>query len=147
MEQVRTIVDQPDWRDRTSRKYLERIKPDVAAERTWLAKRRARNALPRYLPVYEALVLRTEGLFTRTEYKKIAGSSGSCRSKKSLTSAVALAICIWPTAGPLDGEGFLRPWRLDKRALWHPFSSAFLGRPPSESPAKYGGFSGILAWM
>jgi hypothetical protein len=46
---VRTIIDRPDWRDRASRKRLERIKPDVAAERVWLAKRRARKALPQQI--------------------------------------------------------------------------------------------------
>jgi hypothetical protein len=44
---VRTIIDRPDWRDRTSRKHLDRIKPDVAAERAWLAKSRMRAALPK----------------------------------------------------------------------------------------------------
>jgi hypothetical protein len=44
---VRTIIDRPDWRDRTSRKHLERIKPDVAAERAWLARKRTRDALPK----------------------------------------------------------------------------------------------------
>jgi hypothetical protein len=36
---VRTIVDQGDRRDRTTRKYLERIKPDRERERAWLAKK------------------------------------------------------------------------------------------------------------
>jgi hypothetical protein len=46
---VRTIIDRPDWRDRASRKHLERIKPDVAGERAWLAKSRVRKALPRQI--------------------------------------------------------------------------------------------------
>jgi hypothetical protein len=44
---VRTIVERPDWRDRAGRKHLERIRPDVAAERAWLAKSRMRAALPK----------------------------------------------------------------------------------------------------
>jgi hypothetical protein len=44
---VRTIIDRPDWRDRTSRKHLERIHPDKAAERSWLAKKQMRDALPK----------------------------------------------------------------------------------------------------
>jgi hypothetical protein len=46
---IRTIIDRPDGRDRTSRKHLERIKPDVAAERAWLAKIRMRKALPQQI--------------------------------------------------------------------------------------------------
>ena len=44
---VRTIVDQRGRKDRTTRKYLERIKPDTARERQWIAKSRTRAALPK----------------------------------------------------------------------------------------------------
>src|SRR5712671_1250043 len=46
---VRTIVDQRDRRDRTSIKYLERIRRDkgeMAEERTWQSRKRTRHGLP-----------------------------------------------------------------------------------------------------
>ena len=44
---VRTIVDQPDRRDRTSVKHLERIRRDMGEERTWQSRKRTRHGLPR----------------------------------------------------------------------------------------------------
>jgi hypothetical protein len=36
---VRTIVDQRDWRDRTSIKHLERVRRDMGEERTWQSRK------------------------------------------------------------------------------------------------------------
>ncbi len=44
---VRTIVDQRSQRDRTSVKYLKRIRRDMGEERIWQSRKHARRALPR----------------------------------------------------------------------------------------------------
>jgi DNA-binding CsgD family transcriptional regulator len=44
---VRTVVDQGNRRDRTTRKHLERIRRDMGEEREWQSRKRSREALPR----------------------------------------------------------------------------------------------------
>jgi Helix-turn-helix domain of resolvase len=44
---VRTIVDSDVGLDRQTRKRLQRIAPDLLAERQWQAKKQGRKALPR----------------------------------------------------------------------------------------------------
>jgi len=50
---VRTIVDQGDQRDRTSVKYLKRIRRDMGEERTWQSRQRSRHSLPRRIKTLE----------------------------------------------------------------------------------------------
>jgi hypothetical protein len=50
---VRTIVDQADRRDRTTRKHLERVRRDMGEERTWQSQQRSRAALPRRINALE----------------------------------------------------------------------------------------------
>jgi hypothetical protein len=54
LQTVRTIIDQRDRKDRTARNHLERIKPDREQERSWLAKKRMRDALPKSINVTRA---------------------------------------------------------------------------------------------
>jgi Helix-turn-helix domain of resolvase len=44
---VRTIVDQRDGVDRTTRKYVARIRRNMGEERTWQSRKRIRDSLPR----------------------------------------------------------------------------------------------------
>jgi hypothetical protein len=46
---IRTIIERRNKSDRTTRRYLERIKPDKERERAWLAKQRTRDALPQQI--------------------------------------------------------------------------------------------------
>jgi hypothetical protein len=46
LQTVRTIIDQPERRDRTTRKYLERI-TDRPTEVRWRARKRTRDSLPK----------------------------------------------------------------------------------------------------
>jgi hypothetical protein len=50
---VRTIVDQADGVDRTTRKHLARIDPDRAAERQWRSKSQGRKVLPKRIAAWE----------------------------------------------------------------------------------------------
>jgi hypothetical protein len=47
LQTVRTIVDQGERRDRTTRKHLERIAIDRTAEVRWRARKRTRDSLPK----------------------------------------------------------------------------------------------------
>ena len=47
LQTVRTIISQPKRTDRTSTKYLERIDPERARVKTWMAKKRMRDSLPK----------------------------------------------------------------------------------------------------
>jgi lambda repressor-like predicted transcriptional regulator len=44
---VRTIVEQKEGRDRTTRKHLERIYPDRKRDAAWRARKRVRDGLPK----------------------------------------------------------------------------------------------------
>jgi hypothetical protein len=52
---VRTIIDQGDRKDRTTRKYLERIKPDMQAERAWKSRKRTRDAIPKRIAAFQKI--------------------------------------------------------------------------------------------
>jgi len=47
LQAVRTVVDQPEQRDRTSIKHLERVYRDMGEVREWRSRKRVRDSLPR----------------------------------------------------------------------------------------------------
>jgi hypothetical protein len=53
LQTVRTVVDQGNGVDRTTRKHLARIDPDRARERQWRAKSQNRKALPKRIAAWE----------------------------------------------------------------------------------------------
>jgi hypothetical protein len=53
LQTVCTILNRDDGVDRTTMKHLQRVAPDMAAERQWLIKQRMREALPKRIAATE----------------------------------------------------------------------------------------------